>query len=186
MFVSVIIKTLSVVHICIIKDIKNKYIKIFKIFIDFKYTPELDIKAYPYARGKYILSQGTYNCVVMCQTGQVIFQARHIFLAVYWYITFSVFVHILAGHVKIFAGHINFWSHMPNGHVNQMLNVNPCTQHQSVMLNSLRPSDAYMRQQNKPSLVLIMVCHLFSTKPLSEPMLTYCQLDPKEQYLVKL
>ena len=25
-----------------------------------------------------------------------------------------------------------------------------------------------------------MACHLFGTKPLSEPMMTYCQLDPKE------
>ena len=30
-----------------------------------------------------------------------------------------------------------------------------------------------------------MACHLFAAKPLSEPMLKYCQLDPWEQILVK-
>ena len=27
----------------------------------------------------------------------------------------------------------------------------------------------------------VMACYLFRTKPLSEPMLTFCQLDPQEQ-----
>ena len=40
--------------------------------------------------------------------------------------------------------------------------------------------------QPRPSLVQIMACHLFSTKPLSEPMLHYCQLGPQEQTSVKL
>ena len=31
-----------------------------------------------------------------------------------------------------------------------------------------------MRQWTTPSLVQIMACRLLSTKPLSEPMLTYC------------
>ena len=35
-------------------------------------------------------------------------------------------------------------------------------------INSLRPSDAYMRQKTRPSLVQIMACRL------SEPMLKYC------------
>ena len=26
-----------------------------------------------------------------------------------------------------------------------------------------------------------MSCHVFGAKPLPEPMLTYCQLDPQEQ-----
>ena len=46
-------------------------------------------------------------------------------------------------------------------------------------LNSLRPSDTYMRQHNIPTLLQIMACRLFSAKQLSEPMLPYCQLDPK-------
>ena len=53
-------------------------------------------------------------------------------------------------------------------------------------VNSLRPSDAYMRQQPRTSLVQIMVCHLFGAKPLSKPMLEYCQLNPWEQTSVKI
>ena len=41
-------------------------------------------------------------------------------------------------------------------------------------LNSLRPSDAYMRRWTGSSLVQIMACRLFGAKPLSEPMLEYC------------
>ena len=47
-------------------------------------------------------------------------------------------------------------------------------------VNSLRPSDAYMRQQTRPSLVQI-----FGAKPLSEPMMTYCQLNHKEHISMK-
>ena len=36
-----------------------------------------------------------------------------------------------------------------------------------------------------PSLVQIIACHLFGAKPLSEPMLAYCQLDPKEHVSIK-
>ena len=54
-----------------------------------------------------------------------------------------------------------------------------------VAINSLRLSDAYMRQQTKPPLVQIVACHLFSAKPLPEPVMTYCQLDPWEQSSVK-
>ena len=41
--------------------------------------------------------------------------------------------------------------------------------------NTFRPGDAH--QWNGSSLVQVMTCHLFSTKPLPEPMLTTCQLD---------
>ena len=51
--------------------------------------------------------------------------------------------------------------------------------------NSLRPSDAYMRQLTRPSLVQIMACRLVGTKPISEPTLVYCQLDPWEWTSVK-
>ena len=40
--------------------------------------------------------------------------------------------------------------------------------------NSLRQSDACMRQKPNPSLVQIMDCREFSAKPISEPMLEYC------------
>ena len=43
--------------------------------------------------------------------------------------------------------------------------------------NSSRMNDAYMCQQIMPSLVEIMSCCLYSAKPLSEPMLVYCQVD---------
>ena len=51
-------------------------------------------------------------------------------------------------------------------------------------VNSLRQSDAYMRQYNIVTLLQIMACHLFSAKPLSEPMHSYCQLDTKEHISV--
>ena len=35
------------------------------------------------------------------------------------------------------------------------------------------------------TLVQIMACRLFGTKPLSKPMLGYCQFDPWEQASVK-
>ena len=40
------------------------------------------------------------------------------------------------------------------------------------------PSAAYMRQWMESALVQIMACCLFGAKPLSKPMLGYCQLSP--------
>ena len=48
--------------------------------------------------------------------------------------------------------------------------------HQS--LNSSPPSAPYMRRWIGSALVQIMACRLFSAKPLSKPMLGYCQLNP--------
>ena len=42
-----------------------------------------------------------------------------------------------------------------------------------VFINSLRPSDAYIRHWTGSSMVQIMACRLFGAKPLSEPMLEY-------------
>ena len=42
--------------------------------------------------------------------------------------------------------------------------------------NSLKPRDAFMRHQTRPSLLQIMACRLFGAKPLTEPMY-HCQLD---------
>ena len=50
-------------------------------------------------------------------------------------------------------------------------------------LTSLKLSDAYMRQYTRP--FQIMGCWLFGAKPLSTPMLVYCQLDQKEQISMK-
>ena len=52
-------------------------------------------------------------------------------------------------------------------------------------MNSSPPSAAYMSQWIRSALVQIMAWHLFSAKPLSEPMLGYCQLDPWQQTSVK-
>ena len=42
-----------------------------------------------------------------------------------------------------------------------------------------------MRQWIGSVFVQVMACHLFGAKPLPEPMLAYCQLDPQEQTSVK-
>ena len=42
-----------------------------------------------------------------------------------------------------------------------------------------------MRQSIWSALVQIMACRLFGAKPLSKPMLGYCQMDPWEQTSVK-
>ena len=52
-------------------------------------------------------------------------------------------------------------------------------------ITSSPQSAAYMRQWTGSALVQIMTCRLFGAKPLPEPMLLYCQLDPYEQTSVK-
>ena len=52
-------------------------------------------------------------------------------------------------------------------------------------VNSSRLSDAYICQSDWSSLVQIMVCCLSNAKWLSEPMLDFCQLNPREQNLGK-
>ena len=44
----------------------------------------------------------------------------------------------------------------------------------------------HMFQWIRSALVQIMACRLFGAKPLSKPMVGYCQLDPQEQTSVKL
>ena len=51
--------------------------------------------------------------------------------------------------------------------------------------NSSPPSATYMRQWIGLALVQIMACRLFCTKPLSKPVLGYCQLDPLGHISVK-
>ena len=48
----------------------------------------------------------------------------------------------------------------------------------NVRLNSSPPSAAYLRRQIGSALFQVMACRLSGAKPLPEPMLTYCQLDP--------
>ena len=42
-----------------------------------------------------------------------------------------------------------------------------------------------MRRWIGSALVQIMACRLFGAKPLSKPMMSYCQLDPREQTSMK-
>ena len=51
--------------------------------------------------------------------------------------------------------------------------------------NSSPPSVPCMCRWTGSSLIQVMACRLFSTKPLPEPMLTFSQLDPLEQSSVK-
>ena len=51
--------------------------------------------------------------------------------------------------------------------------------------NSSPLSAVYMRRWTVSTLFQIMACHLNSAKPLSKPMLKYCQLDPKENITMK-
>ena len=86
-------------------------------------------------------------------------------------------------------GYLSNWKHI--FHLNYynktiMFNVRQLPNHYiNGSLNSLRPSYAYICQYNMPTMLQIMACHLFGAKPLSEPMLPYCQLDPKEHISVK-
>ena len=61
-----------------------------------------------------------------------------------------------------------------------------CKQRVCLILSNSSPlSAAYMRQWIRSALVQVMACRLFGAKPLSKPMLGYCQLDPEEQTPVK-
>ena len=51
--------------------------------------------------------------------------------------------------------------------------------------NSSPPSAEYMHWRTGSKLVQIMTCRLDGAKPLSEPMLIYCQLDPREHISMK-
>ena len=43
-------------------------------------------------------------------------------------------------------------------------------------LNSFMPSNANMLQSTEPPLIQVMICGLFGTKPLPEPVMPHCQL----------
>ena len=52
-------------------------------------------------------------------------------------------------------------------------------------INPSPPSAAYMRQGIGSTLFQVIACHLFSTSPIPESMLTNCELDPWEQTSMK-
>ena len=49
----------------------------------------------------------------------------------------------------------------------------------------MKPSNAYMRHYNIPTLLQIMACCLRRVKPVSEPMLPYFKINPMEYISVK-
>ena len=55
----------------------------------------------------------------------------------------------------------------------------------SFKINSSPPSATYMCHRTGSALVQVMPCCLFGAKPLTEPILNYCQLHPWEQTSVK-
>ena len=55
----------------------------------------------------------------------------------------------------------------------------------TIAVNSLRQSDAHMRQHNIQALLQIMAWRLFGAKPISEPMLPNCQLDARQHISMK-
>ena len=57
--------------------------------------------------------------------------------------------------------------------------------HWGAAVNSSAPRAAYMHQWTGSALVQIMTCRLFGAKPLPEPILTCCQLDPWKPTSVK-
>ena len=64
-----------------------------------------------------------------------------------------------------------FWCFQNRLQLNSLCSVDTTSCHGFSNVNSLMPSDAYMRQWNRPSLVQIMACSLLGAKPLSEPTL---------------
>ena len=56
---------------------------------------------------------------------------------------------------------------------------------QYAFINSSPHNATYMLQWIWSALVQVMACRLFDTKPLPEPILTFCQLDAQEQTSVK-
>ena len=52
-------------------------------------------------------------------------------------------------------------------------------------INSLRQNDPYIHQYTMPSYTQVMVCRLFCTRPLCEPMPVNCQIDPREHISIR-
>ena len=72
-----------------------------------------------------------------------------------------------------------------NGHVSSDKNNSASIGFELILIDTNPPSAAYMRRWTGSALIQIMACRLGGAKPLSKPMLTYCQLKPKEHISVK-
>ena len=81
----------------------------------------------------------------------------------------------------------NIWFNIfdNNGHVSYDKNNSASTGFELILIDTNPPSAAYMRRWTGSALIQIMACRLGGAKPLSKPMLTYCQLKPKEHISVK-
>ena len=108
------------------------------------------------------------------------------FMSVYYksQVHFTRMSHVLQGYLIVTGTIIQSsqcpceaWSHAEDGHGPQHII------HKTTITtdNSSPPSATYMHQWIGSALVQIMACRLFSAKPLSKPVLGYCQLDPYEQ-----
>ena len=96
------------------------------------------------------------------------------------FLKFSIWIPFTSFNVQVRHFVRNFTGYQQRYAVN--MDIRWCIQFR---VNSLRLSDAYIRQYSIPILLQIMVCRLFGDKPLSEPMLPYCQLGRKEHISVK-
>ena len=89
------------------------------------------------------------------------------------YATFAVLRYIRGAvcrfHIGVTLLSLNYW-------FDQYNHMRICDR-RLLLINSSPPSATYMCQWNGSVLVQIMACRFFGTKPLSEPTLTYCQLD---------
>ena len=68
------------------------------------------------------------------------------------------------------------WTGLPHWGQDKMATISQMTRSQ--WINSSPPSASYMRRWTGSALAQVMACPLFGAKPLPEPMLSYCQLDP--------
>ena len=78
--------------------------------------------------------------------------------------------------VQVMAWCCQATSHYPNQCWARFMSPYSFTRPQYV--NPSLPNATYMRQWTLWELVKVMACRLFDAKPLPQPMLTYCQLDP--------
>ena len=88
---------------------------------------------------------------------------------------------------KLILNHVMDWRRTDNNPLLSYAMITQCrTIRRLASINSSYPNTAYMRQWTGSTLVQVTACRLFGAKPLPEPMLTYCHLDPYEQTSVKL
>ena len=133
---------------------------------------------WPGQRGLGQISPCYPSTSLFCVPGLIIFFQYHVENFFHYYFKVSI----------ICDEYIRYWnngmclSNQVNGSTRIWAKKAPGTW---IRVNSSPPSAAYMRQWTGSALAQIMACRLFGTKPLSKPMLAYCQLDPEEQTSVK-